>query len=480
MADRLTPAEEALLALDTPQHPAQVGSVLIVDGSIDHRQLAELVAERLDYVPRHRMRPRHVPFNLAAPVWSDDTDFTVSGHLRRVALPRPGGMAELSELVARELDRRLDPARSPWQLLVVEGLLLAGREHTAVVLVHHLLLVDGLDHVALEQVLTDEGEFIDPLPSGWEPAPAPSDNDLLVQTATELSRDPVPVLAAGLRRQLTSGLGTLVTVTDAVDRARGGAGWAAVVDGVAQDLMTGAPADPTSPLRGRIGGPRRMALLDLDRAPLELLGQPQQATVDEVLLAVLAAAVQGWLRDAGVPIDSLTLCAPIAEPDDGDGEAGLGLVIRPRLVRLSGTDVPELVGQVVAQRPTAETLSERSMAQLPGLVAATVHAMAARAGQRAGGGYDLLVSRAAAPATQQQLAGVPLQTHHPLPVLLGGHLLGIASTVSGTGVTLTLLADAGLPDPASLATAVSAALDGAASAFTPSETDHSEPVTRGY
>ena len=39
-------------------------------------------------------RPTWVPGRLANPVWVDHEDFEISDHVRRTALPRPGGKKE--------------------------------------------------------------------------------------------------------------------------------------------------------------------------------------------------------------------------------------------------------------------------------------------------------------------------------------------------------------------------------------------------
>ena len=68
------------------------------------------------------MRLEGTPLGLANPVWVDDESFDADRHVRRVALPAPGGDRELSELVGQILSEPLDRARPLWQLTVVEGL----------------------------------------------------------------------------------------------------------------------------------------------------------------------------------------------------------------------------------------------------------------------------------------------------------------------------------------------------------------------
>ena len=88
----------------------------------DYDRLVELIEQRIALVPRYRQKVRHVPGNLARPVWVDDPDFDVAYHVRRSALPKPGSDEQLNELVARLMSRPLDHARPLWEMYLVEGL----------------------------------------------------------------------------------------------------------------------------------------------------------------------------------------------------------------------------------------------------------------------------------------------------------------------------------------------------------------------
>ncbi len=95
----------------------------------------------------------------------EDEAFDVERHVRRVALPAPGGDAELCELVGQMLSEPLDRSRPLWQLTVVEGL---ARGRTAIVAKMHHALVDGIAAVDVGTVI------LDPTPEGLDiPPPEP-------------------------------------------------------------------------------------------------------------------------------------------------------------------------------------------------------------------------------------------------------------------------------------------------------------------
>ena len=59
-------------------------------------------------LPRYRQRVRFVPNDVGRPVWVDDPNFDLGFHVRRSAVPSPGGDQELKEFSARVLSHGLD------------------------------------------------------------------------------------------------------------------------------------------------------------------------------------------------------------------------------------------------------------------------------------------------------------------------------------------------------------------------------------
>ena len=91
---RLSAVDASFLYLEQPRTPMHVGAVGIFRAPARRVRLRapgrRLVERRLVAVPRYRQKVRHVPGELARPVWVDDADFDVAFHVRRSALPRPG------------------------------------------------------------------------------------------------------------------------------------------------------------------------------------------------------------------------------------------------------------------------------------------------------------------------------------------------------------------------------------------------------
>src|SRR5262249_33073943 len=142
-----------------------------------------LVASRLHLIPRFRKKPMGVPLDLGRPIWVDDDRFDVAYHVRLTALPRPGTRAQLLTLFERVQTQVLDRARPLWELWFVEGL---EGGNVAVIQKTHHALVDGISGVDVATVLFDfTPEPTIPDAPAWQPEPAPSPLQLLLDTLSE-------------------------------------------------------------------------------------------------------------------------------------------------------------------------------------------------------------------------------------------------------------------------------------------------------
>ena len=111
-----------------------------------------ILAGRLPLVPRYRQKLRTVPFRLGRPVWVDDPNFDLRYHVRRTALPAPGGDQQLSQLMARVMAQRLDRDYPLWEYWLVEGL---AQGRWALISKMHHCMVDGVTAGDLYRVIFD-------------------------------------------------------------------------------------------------------------------------------------------------------------------------------------------------------------------------------------------------------------------------------------------------------------------------------------
>ena len=100
-----------------------IASIAIFEGpSPSFEEFVTAIERRLPLVPLYRRKLRKVPLNLGSPVWVEDPNFDLRYHVRRTALPLPGGDDELRRLMARVMAQRLDRDYPLWEYWFVEGL----------------------------------------------------------------------------------------------------------------------------------------------------------------------------------------------------------------------------------------------------------------------------------------------------------------------------------------------------------------------
>src|SRR4051812_24200893 len=256
-----------------------VGGVLVFDGVVTREELVRRLRERIHLIPRYAMRLDEAPLGIANPVWVADDDFDPDRHVRRVALPAPGGREELEELVGDLMSDRLDRSRPLWQLHMVEGLQ-GGR--TALVARMHHALVDGIAAVDVSTVILD-------------PTPEP----LEIDAPDAPTRDPgrvealARVTAARLHmpRKLARDMASRALALE----PRGAARQMRSAAGVIGELARIRPTAPETRLNAAIGPDRLFAMSRASLDEVKAIRRATGATVNDVLLAVVALMLSEFL-----------------------------------------------------------------------------------------------------------------------------------------------------------------------------------------
>ncbi len=194
--ERLSGLDASFLYLETPTLHMHVSMAAVFDpstvkGGFSFERVRKLVSRRLVQVPVFRRRLVEVPFRLGHPYWVDDPAFDIDFHLRRAALPSPGGLKELGEFVGDVCSRPLDRTKPLWQMYIVEGL--ENGNFALVTKIHHST-IDGVSGAELLGQLFDIS--VDPAADVEADEPAarrgiPSDAQLVVQALlTRLTKPP--------------------------------------------------------------------------------------------------------------------------------------------------------------------------------------------------------------------------------------------------------------------------------------------------
>jgi len=289
-------ADAAWLRMDRPENLMVITSVLWFERPLPLAPLRALLRERLvERFPRYTQRAVDGGA-LGGVHWEDDPDFDLDLHLHHVALPAPGGRAELQELVADLMATPLDRSRPLWHVWVVDGYEGGG----AMVTRMHHCIADGIALARVMLSLTDEA------PDRPEPSIAARHHDRrrgLLERAGPLAP------ALGATRSVAGALaregaetirhprraGDVVrrwplAATEGRKLARQAAG---VLRALAKEL--GTPADQGA-LRGDLHAGECVAWCNpVSLADVKRIAHAHDATVNDVLVSAVTGGLQRWM-----------------------------------------------------------------------------------------------------------------------------------------------------------------------------------------
>ncbi len=456
MSERLRPRDLAILALESPTTPMHNATVEILDPDgtgFDHDRLVELIHDRISFVPRYRQRLQSVPGRLANPLWLDDPHFDLAYHVRRSALPRPGSMDQLRELVARIVSRPLDRDRPLWEVYLVEGLA-DGR--VAVLSKSHLAMVDGVETVDLGQVLLDTSPEVKSLGGDqWRPARRPSPLGLVADAIGDSTREP-RVVVDTVRSNAASVWRTAGAVADRAGR-------------VAEALANRRPV-PGSPLTGELSQQRRVVTVRTDLADYRTVREAHGGTVNDVVLATVTGALRAWLMTRAESLGGLRrirAVVPVSVIDEELEATALGTQIAAHWVDLPVGEASAVVRlhqvsySFQAHKETGRGVAANRLAGIAGFAPATFHAIGSRvAAEELRRGSQLNVTNVPGPQSPLHAAGARMVETYPVHPLVPGHALAIGVTSYDGGVYYGITADRDLlPDADVLGQCVTEALD---------------------
>lgn len=307
---RLAGKDALFLWAETPTTHMQVAFVGIFDPStmaggddLDpaevYQRFVGLLADRLHLVPKFRQRVVRVPLDLDNPWLVDDPHFDLDYHVRRIALPSPGGRAELEEFVGRFVGRPLDQRRPLWELCIVEGL--EGGRWAYVAKVHHVLVdgVGGNDMLINLLDLEPEPREVEPPEEPWEPEELPGGIGLLRRAVTGTARKPLRFVET-TRRTVSTTYGLVRWQLDSSESSMHVLG-------------------PRSLLNGPIGPHRQVGLGQWDLETIKAVKREVGCTVNDVVLAVLGRGLRRFVEDHGDALGrSLVASVPISVRPEGD------------------------------------------------------------------------------------------------------------------------------------------------------------------
>ena len=420
-AQRLNSLDSSFLHLETRNTHMHIGGIAVFEAGpwTNHEErykaLVRHVEPRLDLMPRYRQKIAFLPMNVDLPVWQDDESFDIGFHVKRAALPSPGGRRELSDLVERVFSRPLDRRRPLWELYYIEGL--EGNRWALLTKTHHAL-VDGLGSLELATVLMDTSSDYRPPVEGsrWQAEKETGTLGLVFKALQMRAASPV-----GLVKNAVGAASHPGRLAAALAR---GAGAVAVMS---RELST-----PQGPLNGPTGPTRTYWYSRFQLEEFKEIKRAFGATINDVVAGVVSGGLRKYLEIHDEDVDHLSIQAlmPVSLRDDKQKTA-LGNVLSMMIVRLP-VDEPFPAARMRKARANIDRLKKSRQAlgadillKLAGFAPATLHAMVARASLRTMN-YNTIVTNVPGPQWPLFTLGCRLETALPIAFLYEGQQVATA------------------------------------------------------
>ena len=412
----MSPTDASFLHIEGPNTPMHIGGVSIFEGPAPaFERLEEMVASKLDAVPRYRQKVRFVPLALERPVWVDDPHFNLGYHLRHTALPAPGTEAVLRRTAARIFAQHLDRRKPLWEIWMVEGV--SENRWALLSKVHHSM-VDGVSATDLMTVMFDDTPP-QPPEQAWQPAPEPSNAELVLRSLTHLAASPaeqVRVVRAAMRRPRAS-----------LEQAL------ALVRGLSSTTGLLRPLGSSS-LTGSIGPHRTWSTAYVHLSDVKAIRSTLGGTVNDVVLTSVAAGLRDLLQSRGESVEGRGVRVLVPVSVRRPGERGVyNNQVSAMLPTLPvGTEDPvERLGSVRTQmdklKQSGQAVAGEVLTSLSGFAPPLLLALGGRLAARSPNlGVQTGVTNVPGPQQPLQTLGRRLLESFPFVPLIGNVRISIA------------------------------------------------------
>jgi WS/DGAT/MGAT family acyltransferase len=438
MKPKMIPPMDLMFFLtESPQSPKHVGALQIFELPPDapDTYLVDLVKafKQAPVAPPFNYHPHFPRFGL--PQWREDDDLEIDYHVRHSALPKPGTNQQLMAVVQRLHSSLLDRRRPGWICQVIEGL--EGNRFAIYSKIHHAY-IDGKSGVkrmygSLSSSATDQTI----IPS-WSFQP-----------------EKTPVNKPAIKAQPKAGNKLARQVTGAVEAyeffSRMGMQWLKLRDSKAQIPFS---ATRTRMNRSIDWDTRSAAVCTLPLDRVKAVGKAKGCTVNEVVLAVIGAALHDYLEqhreNTRHPLVALCPMSIRAENDDSATTQ-----VSAVHVRLGEPDasIVERLEQVIdsshASKQEVQGMSNEAMVDYGVIIFALWELLSrTKLDQVVSPSYNVLVSNVPGPGDEAlYLCGSLMLSSFPISTLLPGVNLNTTLLSHGNKLDFGLLGDMhALPD----------------------------------
>ena len=279
-------------------------------------------------------------------MWFDDPDFDFDYHVRRIAVPSPGGPEQIADIVGDIASRPLDRARPLWEFWVIEGV-----EHGAVAVVarmHHAT-IDGVSGSSLLTSILDlEANPVDesPVAENWKPEHKPSDVELVRHAIISRLRRPLPYALALAMPNLLRGAIGITRVRRDSNRPSGGTPF----------------NTPLTPWNAPMTPHRRVAFASVPLEEVKAIKNAYGCTVNDIVLATATGAIRRYLTQLdALPDRPLLAACPVSVRNDETADIDSANKVSAMFVSLP-THLEDVEAQIAHIRDATKGAKEEHQA----------------------------------------------------------------------------------------------------------------------
>jgi len=385
------------------------------------RQMFEQMRDEEEIAPLFLKHPYRSIRTGGQLVWKEDVQFDIEHHVRHSALPKPGRVRELLELVSRLHSTRLAWERPLWESHVIEGL-----RDGRVAMYHkiHHALVDGVSAMRLlaSVMTTDPDKRNMAAPWGKQESSGRSG-----RPAPDLSLSDVPMTALRTALGITAeaaGMPAALIKT--------------LTKSVRNETSSLSLYAPRTMFNQQITGSRRFAAQDWPIERLRAIGKATGTTLNDVVMAMCSGAVRTYLTELdALPDAPLVAMVPVglnakqSHVASGEGGNAVGAVM-VQLATDHADPADRLTSIHRSMKDGKEALSSMTPVQIVAMSALGQAPAILTPMLRMQGivrpPYNLIISNVPGPRTTHYWNGAKLVGTYPVSIPINGMALNITCT----------------------------------------------------
>jgi len=353
---KLSMADNGFLQVERPSTPMHVGGVTVhklpagVDRAVFFQQMLANLRDWLAQTAPFNQRLKFAPLNVGVPSLVEEHHLDMDYHMRHTALPAPGTLDQLTELIGQLHSPLLDRNRPMWEFRLIEGV--QGDRFALYFKIHHSCM-DGMGAMNLMKSMMSDNPSVRTisLPSARKRTPRPSATlASRFESATEM-----------LRSQAQTGPELGLAFKD-----------------IAMQLLGREKSDlpvwytaPSSPINTPLTGQRRFTVRPYPLEDFKAIGKARSATINDVVLACCGGALRKYFSaNNNLPERSLIACIPVSiRPKEGGGDGNaitsllctMGTHIADPLERLKQVHQSSKAGKAQLNQMSKSTIEAYTM-----------------------------------------------------------------------------------------------------------------------